>query len=184
MAEGNGNDNTLFRDFGNPGVYELTGGLQLPTTTSNFTIHPQYTRMVQADQFSGNLNEDPIAHLDRFLELCSMIQTSEVSQDYIRMHLFRQSLTGKAKTWLKHLRPNSLTTWGEVAKAFLKKFIPEDKTADLRRRIMSFEQEADESLGEAWERFKELQRACPHHELAKLMLMRIFYDALDPISKA
>ena len=110
MAEENGNDNTLFRDFGNPGVYELTGGLQLPTTTSNFTIHPQYTRMVQADQFSGNLNEDPIAHLDRFLELCSMIQTSEVSQDYIRMHLFRQSLTGKAKTWLKHLRPNSLTS--------------------------------------------------------------------------
>ena len=43
---GGGND-ALFRDFGNPGSYELTGGIFLPTTETNFTIHPNYTQMVQ-----------------------------------------------------------------------------------------------------------------------------------------
>ena len=78
-----------------------------------------------------------------------MMQTNEVSQEYIRMHLFRQSLTGRAKKWLKQVKPNTLTTWREVVKAFLKHFISEEKTAEMRRKIASFEQEADESLGEA-----------------------------------
>ncbi|XP_021759461.1 uncharacterized protein LOC110724348 [Chenopodium quinoa] len=148
----------LFREFGNPEDYELTSGILLPVTETNFTIHPQYTRMVQAEQFSGSPSEDPIEHLDRFLELCAMIQTNQVSQEYIRMHLFRHSLAGRAKKWLKQVKPNSLTTWREIVQAFLKRFISEEKTVEMRRKIASFEQEADESLSEAWERFKELIR--------------------------
>ena len=45
--------NPLFQDFGNPEEYELTSGILLPTTDTNFTIHPQYTRMVQNEQFPG-----------------------------------------------------------------------------------------------------------------------------------
>jgi len=55
---GGGND-ALFRDFGNPGSYELTGGILLPTTETNFTIHPNYTQMVQREQYSGATHEDP-----------------------------------------------------------------------------------------------------------------------------
>ncbi|XP_021725088.1 uncharacterized protein LOC110692398 [Chenopodium quinoa] len=140
--------------------------------------------MVQAEQFSGSPSEDPIEHLDRFLELCAMIQTNQVSQEYIRMHLFQQSLAGRAKKWLKQVKPNSLTTWREIVQAFLKRFISEEKTADMRRKIASFEQEAEESLSEAWERFKELVQACPHHEYNKSLLMRFFYDGLEPMSRA
>ncbi|XP_021746040.1 uncharacterized protein LOC110711909 [Chenopodium quinoa] len=185
MAEHEQEDDlSLFREFGNPEGYELTGGILLPITETNFTIHPQYTRMVQSEQFSGSPSEDPIEHLDRFLELCAMIQTNQVSQDYIRMHLFRQSLTGRAKKWLKYVKPNSLTTWKEVVKAFLKRFISEEKTAEMRRKIASFEQDSDETLGEAWERFKELVQACPHHEYNQSLLMRFFYDGLEPMSRA
>ncbi|XP_021746160.1 uncharacterized protein LOC110712043 [Chenopodium quinoa] len=174
----------LFREFGNPEDYELTGGILLPVTETNFTIHPQYTRMVQAEQFSSSPSEDPIEHLDRFLELCAMIQTNQVSQEYIHMHLFRQSLSGRAKKWLKQVKPNTLTTWREVVKTFLKGFISEEKTAEMRRKTASFEQEADESLSEAWERFKELVQACPHHEYNQILLMRFFYDGLEPMSRA
>lgn len=52
-----------------------------------------------------------------------MMQTNEVSQDYIRMHLFRQSLTGRAKKWVKQVKPNTLTTWRELVKAFLKDLV-------------------------------------------------------------
>ncbi|XP_021775766.1 uncharacterized protein LOC110739625 [Chenopodium quinoa] len=168
----------LFHEFGNPEDYELTGGILLPVTETNFTIHPQYTRMVQTKQFLGSPSEDPIEHLDRFLELCAMIKTNQVSQEYIRMHLFRQSLAGRAKKWLKQVKPNSLTTWKEIVKAFLKRFISEEKTAEMRRKIASFEQEADES----W--FKELVQACPHHEYNQSLLMRFFYDGLEPMSRA
>ncbi|XP_021757411.1 uncharacterized protein LOC110722448 [Chenopodium quinoa] len=54
----------------------------------------------------------------------------------------------------------------------------------MRRKIASFEQGADESLSESWERFKELVQACPHHEYNQSLLMRFFYDGLEPMSKA
>ncbi|XP_021728720.1 uncharacterized protein LOC110695797 [Chenopodium quinoa] len=132
-------NDVLFREFGNPEDYQLTGGILLPVTETNITIHPQYTRM---------------------------------------------SLSDRAKKWLKQVKPNSLTTWREVVKAFLKRFISEEKTAEMRRKIASFEQEADESLSEAWERFKELLQACPHHEYNQSLLMRFFYDGLEPMYRA
>ncbi|XP_021746870.1 uncharacterized protein LOC110712724 [Chenopodium quinoa] len=142
-------NDVLLREFGNPEDYELTGGILLPVTETNFSIHPQYTLMVQSKQFSGSASEDPIEHLDRFLELWAIMQTNE-----------------------------------DVLKAFLKRLISEEKTAEMRRKIASFEQDADESLGEAWERLKELVQACPHHEYNQGLLMRFFYDGLEPMSRA
>ena len=181
---GDENPVPLFRDFGAPENYELTSGIRLPTTNTNFTIHPHYTNMVLQNQFTGMAHEDPIEHLNRFLELCAMVQTNQVTQDYIRMHLFRHSLSGRAYRWLKNLKPQSLTTWSEVASAFLKKFISEEKTAEKRRKIAMFQQEDGESLSEAWERFNEYVRACPNHEYSKNQLIRTFYDGLDPIPKS
>ncbi|XP_021745538.1 uncharacterized protein LOC110711466 [Chenopodium quinoa] len=180
MGDANG---ALFGDFGNPGSHELQCGILLPTTETNFTIHPHYTQMVRGDQFSGAAHEDPIEHLDKFLETCALIQTNQVTQEYIRMHLFRYSLTGKAYRWLKNLKPSSLATWRDTAKDFLNKFIPEDKSTELRQKISSFRQERYESLGEAWDRFKEYVRACPHHEFDKQLLIKFFYDGLDDIPK-
>ena len=47
-------NNVWFREFGNPEDYEFTGGILLPVTETNFSIHPQYTRMVQSEKFSGS----------------------------------------------------------------------------------------------------------------------------------
>ncbi|XP_021743097.1 uncharacterized protein LOC110709193 [Chenopodium quinoa] len=90
----------------------------------------------------------------------------------------------KAKCWLRSVKEGSLTTWEEVTKAFLGKFCPPEKTAELRRKITSFTQEDDETLGEAWERFKDLKRKCPHHGLPLWMIIQSFYDGLTPTSTA
>ncbi|XP_021770244.1 uncharacterized protein LOC110734402 [Chenopodium quinoa] len=100
------------------------------------------------------------------------------------MHMFRFSLRDKAKCWLRSVKEGSLTTWEEVTKAFLGKFCPPEKTAELRRKITSFTQEDDETLGEAWERFKDLKRKCPHHGLPLWMIIQSFYDGLTPTSRA
>jgi len=48
-------------------------------------------------------------------------------------------------------------------KSFLSKYFPPSKTTNLRIEIISFIQRDEEPLYEAWKRFKDLQRQCPHH---------------------
>nr|GEY61763.1 reverse transcriptase domain-containing protein [Tanacetum cinerariifolium] len=38
----------------------------------------------------------------------------------------------------------------------------------------------DESFHEAWERYKDLLRACPHHGFTELHQLDTFYNALNP----
>ena len=50
------------------------------------------------------------------------------------------------------------------------KYFPLTKNAKLRNEITSFYQLKDESLYEAWERFKEFLRRCPHHGIPCCMV--------------
>ncbi|XP_075500045.1 uncharacterized protein LOC142538615 [Primulina tabacum] len=88
-----------------------------------------------------------------------------VSDDAVRLRLFPFSLRDKAKSWLNCLPVGSITTWEDMAKAFLIKYFPPSKTMKLRADITTFAQYEQESLYEAWERYKDLLRRCPHHEL-------------------
>ncbi|XP_021765948.1 uncharacterized protein LOC110730453 [Chenopodium quinoa] len=53
-----------------------------------------------------------------------------------------------------------------------------ERTTLLRSKILNFSQEADESLYEAWERFKDLQREYPHHGLAQWQIIQAFYNGI------
>ena len=101
-----------------------------------------------------------------------------VSQDAIKLRLFPFSLRDKAKLWLHSLAPQSITTWDTLSKAFLGKYFPPGKTAKFRQEITSFTQHNGESLYEAWERFKDLQRQCPHHGVPQWLLIQTFYQGL------
>ncbi|GJZ43723.1 reverse transcriptase domain-containing protein [Tanacetum coccineum] len=54
------------------------------------------------------------------------------------------------------------------------------KTTNLRNEITNFQQRFDESFCEAWDRFKDLLRACPHHGFTELNQLDTFYNALTP----
>nr|GEW06221.1 reverse transcriptase domain-containing protein [Tanacetum cinerariifolium] len=58
-------------------------------------------------------------------------------------------------------------------------FFPPSKTTNLRNEITNFQQQFDESFSEAWDRFKDLLRACPHHGFSKLHQLDTFYNALN-----
>nr|GEY91746.1 reverse transcriptase domain-containing protein [Tanacetum cinerariifolium] len=47
------------------------------------------------------------------------------------------------------------------------KFFPPSRTTNLRNEISNFQQRFDESFHEAWDRYKDLLRACPHHAFVK-----------------
>ncbi|GKA68565.1 hypothetical protein Tco_0768482 [Tanacetum coccineum] len=53
-------------------------------------------------------------------------------------------------------------------------------TTNLRNEISNFQQKFDESFHEAWDHYKDLLRACPHHGFTKLHQLNTFYNALNP----
>lgn len=58
------------------------------------------------------------------------------------------------------------------------------KTTEARKLIQSFKQKPSESLYEAWERYKEYQRECPHHGIPTYQIIQIFYGGLSPQGKS
>ncbi|GJY50981.1 reverse transcriptase domain-containing protein [Tanacetum coccineum] len=50
---------------------------------------------------------------------------------------------------------------------------------NLRNEITRFQQRFDESFYEAWDRFNDLLRACPHHGFSELHQLDTFYNALE-----
>ncbi|KAL2892377.1 Retrovirus-related Pol polyprotein from transposon 17.6 [Bienertia sinuspersici] len=174
------NNNRTLRDYGVPGAFFMSSGITPPTTPANdFELKPALIQLVSQNQFHGLSNECPQDHLRRFLDLCSTVKHNGVTQDYIRLSLFKFSLAGEAARWLVNLPPNSLTTWDEVTKAFLGRFYPLSKTADMRSQIMDFQDRDGESLYDAWERFKALLRACPHHQIEDWLQLHCFYKGLS-----
>ncbi|XP_073307104.1 uncharacterized protein [Primulina huaijiensis] len=117
-------------------------------------------------------------HIVDFLEICDTLKFNGVSDDAVRLRLFPFSLRDKAKHWLNSLPVGSITTWEDLAKAFLIKYFPPSKTMKLPADITTFSQFEQESLYEAWERFKDLLRRCPHDELPLGLVVQTFYYGL------
>ncbi|KAL2904551.1 Growth arrest-specific protein 7 [Bienertia sinuspersici] len=181
MAEYN---NRTLRDYGAPGAFSLTSWISPPTSQANDSeFKPALIQLVSSQPFHGLASECPQDHLWQFIDLCMTVNHNEVSQDYIRLSLFKFSLGGEAPKWLANLSPNSLTTWEQVTKAFLVRFYPLSKTAKMRYKNMKFKDQKDESLYDAWECFKALLRACPHHIMENWLQLHFFYNALSKQNK-
>nr|GEX14657.1 reverse transcriptase domain-containing protein [Tanacetum cinerariifolium] len=58
-------------------------------------------------------------------------------------------------------------------------FFPPSKTTNLHNEITRFQQRFNESFYEAWDRFNDLLRACPHHGFSELHQLDTFYNALN-----
>nr|GFB33878.1 reverse transcriptase domain-containing protein [Tanacetum cinerariifolium] len=67
----------------------------------------------------------------------------------------------------------------ELKHGLINLFFPPSKTTNLRNEITRFQQRFNESFYEAWERFNDLLRACPHHEFFELHQLDTFYNALN-----
>ena len=59
------------------------------------------------------------------------------------------------------------------------KFYTIARTHMFTQAISNFQQDVDESLVLAYERFKELIRKCPHRGMSEAALVRFFYQGLS-----
>ncbi|GJS23109.1 reverse transcriptase domain-containing protein [Tanacetum coccineum] len=145
----------------------------------HFEIKTNLLQLVKANPFHGLENKNPHAHINSFKRITSTLRFRNVPNDVIKLMMFPYSLEGAAKTWYEKEPPNSILTWEDLVTKFVNQFFPPSKTTHLKNKISRFTQKFDESFSEAWERFKEMLRACPHHGFTELTQVDTFYNGLN-----
>nr|GEY92601.1 reverse transcriptase domain-containing protein [Tanacetum cinerariifolium] len=145
---------------------------------NNFALKQTLINLVQSNQFTGR--QDPHNHLRFFNKVTSTFRHLEVPNTTIKLLLFPFSLEGEARIWLDMEPPRSILTWEDLVLKFINQLFPPSKTTYLRNEITNFLQKPNETFNEAWERFKDLLRQCPHHGFSELHQLDTFYNALNP----
>ncbi|GJX86631.1 hypothetical protein Tco_0337405 [Tanacetum coccineum] len=81
------------------------------------------------------------------------LKHSLINLTSIKLMLFPFSIDGPTRIWLDKEPPRSILTWDDLF---------------------------EETFSEAWDRFKDLLRACPRHGFTELHQLDTFYNGLNP----
>ncbi|GJU78647.1 reverse transcriptase domain-containing protein [Tanacetum coccineum] len=126
-------------------------GIVIPAILAeNFKLRHGLLNLVTSKQFYGFEKEDPHTHICWFNKITSTIKYKDVPTSSIKLMLFPFSIEGTARIWLEKEPPRSILTWEDLVS------------------------------NEAWDRFKDLRCACPHHGFMELHQLDTFYNALNP----
>nr|GEU50948.1 reverse transcriptase domain-containing protein [Tanacetum cinerariifolium] len=170
-------DTSLFKEF--PGM-DCAKTVKKQSKPDN--IEPEIERLhqnpdqrtffykIQANKAKSQRNKSSRAYL--------AISSKNVPNDAIKLMLFPYSLKGVARIWYEKEPPNSILTWDDLVNKFINQFLPPSKITHLKNKISCFIQRFKETFGEAWDRFKEMLRACPHHGFSELTQTDKFNNGL------
>ncbi|GJZ17191.1 reverse transcriptase domain-containing protein [Tanacetum coccineum] len=151
----------------------------IPTILAeNFELKFGLLQLVTSSQFHGFERDDPHSHIRWFNKITSTLKYKNVPHEAIKLMLFLFSLEGAARIWLEKEPPRSIHAWEDLVSKFVNYFFPPSKTTNLKNDITNFQQRFDETFSEAWDRFKDLLRKCPHHGFSELHQIDTFYNAL------
>nr|GEX12134.1 reverse transcriptase domain-containing protein [Tanacetum cinerariifolium] len=145
----------------------------------NFEIKTNLHQLVQTNKFHGFERDNPHTHISNFKRMTSTLKYRDVPNDAIKLMLFPYSLEGAASIWYDKEPPNSILTWDDLVNKFVNQFFPPSNTTHLKNEIFHFTHKFKETFGVAWERFKEMLRACPHHGFLELTQIDTFYNGLN-----
>ncbi|GJU33736.1 reverse transcriptase domain-containing protein [Tanacetum coccineum] len=151
-----------------------------PILAEHFELKHSLINLMTLDQFFRPEKDNPHDHIRWFNKITSTIKYKDVPNSAIKLMLFPFSLAGAARRWLEKEPPHSILTWEDLVFKFINEFFPPSRTTNLRNEISNFEQRFGESFHEAWDRYKDLLRACPHHGFTELHQLDTFYNALNP----
>ncbi|GJT38357.1 hypothetical protein Tco_0938222 [Tanacetum coccineum] len=146
---------------------------------AHFELKDQFIKELRDNTFSGSNNEDSNEHIEKVIDIVDLFHIPEVTQDQIMLRIFPMSLTRAPCRWLRNKPCGSIITWETLKKKFLSKYCPPAQTSKKMKEINNFQQELDETLYQAWERFKKLLIMCPQHYLTDMQEVILFYKELD-----
>ncbi|GKD10901.1 reverse transcriptase domain-containing protein [Tanacetum coccineum] len=139
-----------------------------PILVEHLELKHSLINLVTSKQFFGFEKEDPHAYIRYFNKITSTLRYKDMLETSIKLLLFPFSIDGPAWIWLDKEPPRSILTWDDLVSKLINHFFPPSKTTNLRNEISNFQQRFDESFYEAWDRFKDLLRACPHYSFTEL----------------
>ncbi|GKC24068.1 copia protein [Tanacetum coccineum] len=134
----------------------------------NFELKGQFLKELRTNTFSGSDHEDSNEHIKKVLKIVDLFHIPNITIDQLMLRAFPMSLTGAASRWLRNKPSGSITTWEDLKTKFLSKYCPPAHTTKKMKEINNFQQEPDENLYQAWDRFKELLMKCPQHYLTEM----------------
>ncbi|GJR45219.1 hypothetical protein Tco_1313322 [Tanacetum coccineum] len=134
----------------------------------NFELKGQFLKELRTNTFSGLDHEDANEHIEKVFEIIDLFHIPNITIDQVMLRSFPMSLTQPASCWLRNKPTGSITTWDGLKTKFLNKDCPPARTAKKMEEINNFQQEPDENLYQAWERFKEVLMKCPQHYLKEM----------------
>ncbi|GKC80712.1 reverse transcriptase domain-containing protein [Tanacetum coccineum] len=126
-------------------------------TATNFELNHGLLTLVQNKQFFGHGKEDPHAHIRYFNKITSTMKFPNVLST---MALSRYTVVLTSPSRVRRL------------------YFPPSMVTKLRNDITNFRQEPDESLFEAWERYKLSIDRCPNHNMLPVTQIDTFYNGL------
>nr|GEX70955.1 reverse transcriptase domain-containing protein [Tanacetum cinerariifolium] len=142
-------------------------------------IKTNLLQLVQTNKFHGFKRDNPHTHISNFKRMTATLKYRDVPNDAIKLMLFPYSLEGAVRIWYEKEPPNSILTWDDLINKFVNHFFPPSITTHLKNEISCFTQIFEETFGEAWDRFKEMLRARPHHGFSELTQIDTFYNGLN-----
>ncbi|GJT73441.1 hypothetical protein Tco_1032727 [Tanacetum coccineum] len=143
-------------DYSKPSHEGYRNTIELPVGNNVAPLRSDTIRLVQNGCSIHRLrSEDPIQHLKDFLRIIDSIDRNGDTRNTTQLRLFQFSLYDQAINWLDR------------------------RTAELRNDILRFQKRQDESLYDAWTRFKDLLLKVPHHGIDLWIQVQIFYDHVD-----
>ncbi|XP_026419791.1 uncharacterized protein LOC113315749 [Papaver somniferum] len=110
----------------------------LPADDGQFELKASTIHMLPV--FRGVDAENPYHHVRDFEDICGTLRFNQMSEESLKLRLFLFSLKEKAKSWLRALQPQSIRTWDDLTKEFIKKFFPNHKTATICQSLDGFVQ--------------------------------------------
>nr|GEW47533.1 hypothetical protein [Tanacetum cinerariifolium] len=155
--------------------------LDNPELTIRRRPHVDPTLLNDFEIATDENDDPPVLDLRTMEELCQPTlngRVNGVTVDALRLYLFPHALTHHATAWFDRFPRNSITTFEQMAKMFLEKYFPPSMVTKLRNEITNFRQRPDESLFEAWERYKLSIDRCPNHNMLPVTQIDTFYNGL------
>ncbi|GJX75599.1 reverse transcriptase domain-containing protein [Tanacetum coccineum] len=131
-----------------------------PIPAEHFELKHSLINLVTLKQFFGFEKEDPHAHIRYFNKITSTLKYKDVPETSIKLMLFSFSIDGPTRIWIDKEPSRSILTWDDLVSKFINHFFPLSKTTNLRNEISNFNQKFEETFSVAWDRFKDLLRAC------------------------
>ncbi|GKD94516.1 hypothetical protein Tco_1374353, partial [Tanacetum coccineum] len=149
----------------------------------NFELKGQFLKELRTNTFNGSNHEDVNEHIEKVLEIVDLFHIPNITIYQVMLRAFHMSLTGAASHWLRNKPSGLITTWEDLKTKFLRKYYPPTRTTKKMEEINKFQQEANENLYQAWERFRELLMKCRQHYLTNIQVVVLFYNGLDVLTR-